>query len=66
MLCNYRDAHTLENTWVIEISERKSSGPVPGSGSAFNYDRFDDDDDVYLNKLQTKGVKKSILYTCKT
>jgi hypothetical protein len=22
----------------------------------------DDDDDVYLNKLQTKGVKKSILY----
>ncbi len=21
-----------------------------------------DDDDVYLNKLQTKGVKKSILY----
>jgi hypothetical protein len=23
---------------------------------------YDDDDDVYLNKLQTKGVKKSILY----
>jgi hypothetical protein len=22
----------------------------------------DDDDDVYLNKLQTSGVKKSILY----
>jgi hypothetical protein len=22
----------------------------------------DDDDDVYLNKLQTKGVKKCILY----
>jgi hypothetical protein len=22
----------------------------------------DDDDDIYLDKLQTKGVKKSILY----
>jgi hypothetical protein len=23
---------------------------------------YDDDDDVYLDKLQTRGVKKSILY----
>jgi hypothetical protein len=23
---------------------------------------FDDDDDVYLDKLQTRGVKKTILY----
>jgi hypothetical protein len=23
---------------------------------------IDDDDDVYLDKLQTRGVKKSILY----
>jgi hypothetical protein len=23
---------------------------------------FDDDDDVYLDKLQTRGVEKSILY----
>jgi hypothetical protein len=26
----------------------------------------DDDDDVYLDKLQTRGVKKSILITCET
>jgi hypothetical protein len=29
-----------------------------------NEHTVDDDDDVYLNKLQTKGVKKSILYMC--
>jgi hypothetical protein len=25
-------------------------------------DLYDDDDDVYLDKLQTRGVKKNILY----
>jgi hypothetical protein len=26
-------------------------------------ERVNDDDDVYVNKLQTRGIKKSILYT---
>jgi hypothetical protein len=30
--------------------------------SKYIYGRQHDDDDVYLNKLQTKGVKKYILY----
>jgi hypothetical protein len=34
----------------------------PSSMSSMEPDDVDDDDDVYLDKLQTRGVEKSILY----
>jgi hypothetical protein len=46
---------------VTKSSEESANFPILADDSASI-----DDDDVYLDKLQTRGVKKSILSQCET
>jgi hypothetical protein len=55
---------------MIEYLQLKETRPVllapdgPSFGGPYNVSppTDGDDDDVYLDKLQTRGVKKSVLY----
>jgi hypothetical protein len=52
--------HTI-CTYVRTIYCIKQHSPPPVS-----FDIPDDDDDVYLDKLQTRGVKRNLSSTCET
>jgi hypothetical protein len=54
----YKAEHKLDSTFVSSCTIRFFLVFTNVVNSS------DDDDDVYLDKLQTRGVKKSILYMC--